>query len=550
MTNVVYKPLALVVFSLGLVACSGLFERFTGPTDVTIPLNPADNQAAYDKLEPLDTLTLSPGEDPFQLTLTWHSSTTPAADTTYETTVDMHKYVHHDIPDGPECLRLVNAYFGEFGRRGKTIRLTDGRGDGTQDAIDRRLSHHFERIERRRGSSNAMPEVSRLQLTNNCREPGNFEYKLLGRANGEPEVLVKGHFLLPLDYYDELLKADRDGIGVDEQRTGVIVSRYDYDRDPAISDRYGEHGGEPFVQVADKSFPTCHVDALDAVGSYDGRALTGRVRSFDGPIDYATFDDETQYKSGSTGDEPISYVRVTGRDCPPAGFTPPDTTPGRRGRPAPSDCEGVAPAGVAYWRRNPGHVVPHVFQSYADTRTYDLHVSAFEINGRYTGHTSEGGNVTNDNGGRLDVDHRYLEGMSRYEIRTGSDGRTQLRVHNDAGGPGLIVGNLELDVGESTFFLLGYGSQPIIARYDAAPAPMDRYAFLVDADGNILDHYDSEYSIGTIYVRRTRTGYVLDLIAHERIVPVYRAVLATGPDGGKGAKAGRGGKAGKTGKRR
>ena len=59
------------------------------------------------------------------------------------------------------------------------------------------------------------------------------------------------------------------------------------------------------------------------------------------------------------------------------------------------------------------------------------------------------------------MDHRDLEGLSRFELRTGSDGRAQIRVFSDDGGVGLVVGNVDLGVGESAFFLLGYGSQPI-----------------------------------------------------------------------------------------
>jgi hypothetical protein len=400
------------------------------------------------------------------------------------------------------CIRQVHGFFAEFNRVTKKIRE---RGD--------------------------LPGGDRLfHLTNNCREPGNYELSLVSRKDGK---LWGNHISLDLDFYGSLMadiEVELGGLG-----TGLRV----------VGSQRRADGTYVYEERAAKAFPEgCGLENLAPfVGKAQRLLDTLPLEVVTGAIPWTDYSAETMAKSGRGPDETIVYARVSPDRAPPEGFEDRgfhfEQRDGRIERvthsAANTDPRAAASAAVAVW-------APHTFQTFADVRARGFGISAFEVDGRYLGRIKD--RVLSTDATRLySFDYGYLDGLRTVEVRETierdgrpeSPPRLEFRVLNDrcadpdADCIQLVVGNIALRPGEETSFVLGIGTQPLRDFYEnRALQTAQRYALTFDREGVITDLV-SRAGLGLVYVRRGKgdqaDDYTLDLVSYERAVPVWRAVV-------------------------
>ena len=366
----------------------------------------------------------------------------------------------------------------------------------------------------------------RLHLTNNCREPGNYEFALVSESEGK---LFKDHVSLDIDFYTEIL-AEID-VSLGDLGTGLRV----------VGTERRADGTYVYEDVAPKEFPEgCElVNLMPYVGKAQ-RLLTEQpipIQVDRGAIPYDAFSRETGEKSGLDG-ESIVYVEVQKRPAPEA-FAP----------------QGFwfqeAPDGVIErfnedktWRQlveadlrgGPVHA-PHTFATFEDVLKRPFAISAFEVDGRYLGRMRQE-RLLDDTVRLYGFDYRYLRRLRSAEVRVAVDRRgkpdtkpprMEFRLLDDRCTPeqcvNLIIGNIQLAPGEQTSMVFGIGTQPLIDNYeDDAFQAYQQYALTYDHSG-ALTELVGDHGLGLAVVRRSATekrAYTIDLVAYERSVPLWR----------------------------
>lgn len=399
------------------------------------------------------------------------------------------------------CIRNVHGYFAEFNRITKKIRALTPSTD---------------------------PE--RLHLTNNCREPGNYELALVSSGAG---TVWKNHVSLDMEFYRTVL-AD---IGVNHQDLGTGLRLVGLERKP--------DGSYAYEQAAPKDFPDgCSIANLAPYIGKAQRLRTPRpipVALELGPIPYPDFSEETNAKSGKRSDESIVYAEVIPGRPGPSGwrsagfhFRQDDGGPVLRVTEdaAWTDLTQRARGGTRIW-------APHTFASFRDVQAHPFSISAFEVDGRYLGRLKDE-RLATDAARLYAFDYRWLDGLRRVEVREavepngGSAGdpiRLEFRLLNRrCGKPGkdcinLIIGNIALVPGEETSMVLGIGTQPLRDRYERQVLQdAQQYALTYDEHGAITELV-GEYGLGLVVVRRDREDpreFTFDLVSYERAVPLWR----------------------------
>ena len=389
------------------------------------------------------------------------------------------------------CIRNVHGYFAEFNRITKKVRELGDIGVGD------RLFH----------------------VTNNCREPGNYELALVSRSEGK---LWGNHISLDLDFYARLM-ADIE-VELGDLGTGLRV----------VGSHRRPDGTYSYEEVAPKAFPGgCGLENLAPfIGSAQRLRGTVDIAVDDGPIPWTEFPAETVAKSGKGPDEGIVYVRhqpqagvaYAFRDGSSYLWQLEDGTVERlvQGRDEP------AGPGVR-WRRI---AAPR----FSDTRG-TLGISAFEVDGRYLTRLPD--RVVPSGAARLyTFDYSWLAGLTRAEVRetirpdgspANDPAMLEFRLLDDRGARNLVVGNVALGPGEETAFVVGIGTQPLRDMYDSRVLQeAQRYALTFDAGGAITDLAGS-LGLGLVIVRRgagdDAATYTVDLVSYERAVPLWRGTV-------------------------
>ncbi len=247
-----------------------------------------------------------------------------------------------------ECIRNVHGFFAEFNRITKKVR------EQTPQEGDERLLH----------------------LTNNCREPGNYELALISTLHGK---LWKNHVSLDIDFYGRVL--GDIAVAHEELGTGLRV----------VGTERRSDGSHVYEEAAPKDFPAgCSIANLAPYVGKAQRLLTGGLTPVAlefGPIPYADFSGETNAKSGRAKDESIVYVEARPRRPGPsawrsAGFHFVQTDGGAVRRIA----EDVDWRTLAA-RVKPGTRIwaPHTFATCREVQAHPFAIRAFEVDGRYLG---------------------------------------------------------------------------------------------------------------------------------------------------------------------
>jgi hypothetical protein len=405
-----------------------------------------------------------------------------------------------------QCIRNVHGYFAEFNR------------------ITKKLAER---------SSTEAPTGRLFHLTNNCREPGNYELALVS-SKGDKQW--GGHISLDIAFYSEILKE----LQVDHQALGTGLRVVGTTRDA--------DGGVVYEVVAQKRFPSgCHIRNLAPFIGKNQRVIGGgtvAVVQETGQIPWDQFAGETQAKSGRRQDEAIVYVAVEGP--PPSGFSDhgfhfqigPDGAVERHNHEATS----LDWAALSLKARAGAVFAPHTYATFADVAEYPFQLSTFEVDGRYLGRLKTQ-RIRGKAARMVGFDYRFLQGLKTAEVRVAveADGRLadeaprlEFRLFNEGcsrDGPcvNVVVGNLQLKPGQGTQFVLGIGTQPLRDLYvNDVIQGAQQYALTYDEAGNITD-LAGHHGLGMIYVRRglgdLSNEFVIDLVSYERAVPVWRGRL-------------------------
>jgi len=397
------------------------------------------------------------------------------------------------------CIRNVHGFFAEFNRIAKRINQFEGDGD------------------------------LRLQLTNNCREPGNYEFALVSEAEGK---LFKDHVSFDMEFYSEILEAI--GVSLEDLGTGQRV----------VGTERRADGSYEYEDIVAKDFPDgCELVNLTPYIGKAQRLLTAEpvaIQVEKGPIQYDQFSNETNEKSG-LGGEAIVYIEVE-KAAPPEDFkshgfwfqqADDDVIERHDSKESWKSLVSAASTGGDVY-------APHTFTNYRDVLRRSFAISAFEVDGVYLGRMPDKRLV--DHTTRLyGFDYSYLRGLKTAEVRvavnkTGkadtAKPRMEFRLLNAKCTPercvNLIIGNIMLAPGEETSMVLGIGTQSLMDNYENnAFQQYQKYALTYD-DNDELTELVSEYGLGLAVVRRSKTKkseYTIDLVAYERAVPLWRGIV-------------------------
>ncbi len=353
-----------------------------------------------------------------------------------------------------------------------------------------------------------------LTITNNCREPGNYEVEVRDALS---RPLFRANFNFHYELYSHMLTRFH-GFGIGKQGTGFQISS---DVRGLAWPRYWD-SLLPWNWI--KSLPEVSIEGLAPIRATGSEALAnstliaGEIDVHRRSIPFRQYELEIRHKSEYRhhhGLDPLTYVRVDPALPIPTGFEPP-----------------VHVRPMVYWTdsENDGKVVPHHFRTYADVHRYDVFLSEFDLNGVYAGHSDQRTFGKEREEGRWYFNYKYLRNLTGFEFRQWGSGYVELRLTNDvdrADGVNFILGNFTLKVGESIQFLLGIGAQPLITTYNhnVYQDPL-LYGLAYDADGTILDHHDQGVGVEKVYVERIASHvYKVRLISHERILPVWEGVI-------------------------
>lgn len=409
-----------------------------------------------------------------------------------------------------QCIRNVHGYFAEFNRITKKIPESAAPGEKPK-----RLFH----------------------LTNNCREPGNYELALVDDEAGKQ---WGNHISLDIGFYASILRE----LEVDYKELGTGVRVVGTDRN--------QEGKYQYAIVEKKEFPaSCHIANLAPYIGKAQRLLTPQpiaIEQAKDGIPWEAYASETQAKSGRKSDEVIVYVAVDGSQEVPAGFrsigfhfeTGPD---GVTERITDSADEGSWEALSRIAKTGKKVNAPHTFATFGDVASYPFQISSFEVDGRYLGRLKEK-RLSTAASRMYGFDYRFLQGLTHAEARVAieQDGKTdgevprlEFRLLNEgcavdgASCINLVLGNVRLKPGEQTQYVLGIGTQPLRDMYvNNVYQTEQQYALTYDEKGHITD-LATRHGLGMIYVRRGKgkesKQFIVDLVSYERALPLWRATI-------------------------
>jgi hypothetical protein len=393
-------------------------------------------------------------------------------------------------------------------------------------------------------------------LTNNCRGTGSFEYEWPG--------MVKGYFQLPLKIMDEIYE-ELTGSKVGWLENGVEIRYtkfyYDYFKrkkllpepnrllDKLLSfwsrNQEDEYRWINFNNF-DKVTNLCTAD--DVVSDLVDEKLDFKSVKFDyatGRIPYRQLTGETKKKALYRGNsESLSYIKTPcskNKTKPPLNFQ------------SPLQIKDMTP--TAWWQSGPCVWAPHRFDYYENILKYDVALSKFEIDGVYSGKNTHAARPKlsdrnkakfTDERVRMPFDFTNAYSFKNLEVAK-KNGRIYIKLSsgNDFN---FIIGNVPEErleklenrnrlVSYTKFFLqddntglyslVGINPMPLASFYEAewesdGPAI---FSFFYDDNKRILNHHETHIGIEQWLLRKNGDNYILDIISHERILPVARVTF-------------------------
>jgi hypothetical protein len=453
-------------------------------------------------------------------------------------------------------VKLLQGHFDEYNRKSK-IFFTQK----TSDISNRELLSFQDLAFRTKELLEIKDyKLSSFVLTNNCRGRGNFEFEWPG--------VVKGHIYIDYKIIDKYANKhdyiysckEKKKIGFSRELTKTEI------RFPKLYFKRFGFGDNGIVGHVLSAYSTYFDDFIwKDLGSFSGVSSQGtldNVTSVLGPsfsllkekkfymekgiIPYEEFLNETKRKSDTwIESEPLSYVKV-----PCKGDK----------RKAPENFFTYSPYGEIeskrYWKEFPCTIAPHTFLTYQDIYDSVVHLSLFEVDGHYKGYRY----------------HKYYDEYKKHAKKLLTDDKSRPQYHfgefvplfdkvevvdednhfsivlRNKKSKNIVIGNIskrilhtesdkkkyapilehrmdmifEESIGISGLF--GINSDPLFSPINERNLKQDKvpYALFFDNDNKILNHHDTEIGIELWSLKKEGDRLILDLVSHERILPVAR----------------------------
>jgi hypothetical protein len=477
--------------------------------------------------------------------------------------VDLRKYFQKkiDIKNSEnQCVKLIQSHFEEYNRKSKVFYLSKKNdlltsNDPLNEITENAIANAFFK-------KNPSPV---FVLTNNCRGVGNFEFEWPG--------LIKGHFFIPPSFIDKIMgeydvvkiKNETSPIDHNTSHTEVRTTKFFADQINLSSwngvknklVQWYSSFKDPVYQWYDlgdfsKVSSQCNIEnvtheLLKTEQSIQAKKLV--VTQVRGKINFEEFAAETRMKSGSVYmQESLAYTKTFCDDIkntsPPPNFLVPEG-------------DGNLTT-TEYWKTNKCAIIPHFFANYEDILNYPVYLSKFEIDGVYVGRArNEDDPVITEYDKSLQKDeskrvkYSFNEFISNYNLALVENNNNFLTVKLENKNHNIVIGNIPLDslINEekkpkyfSSFFdvdlfdsnvagisgLFGINPQPLVDNYSNAFSPDTignepvKFALMYDDKGEVLNHHLPSLGIEQWYMRKRGCDLIVDLISHERILPVAR----------------------------
>lgn len=389
--------------------------------------------------------------------------------------------------------------------------------------------------------------LNEFVLTNNCRGTGNFEFEWPG--------IVKGHFHIPVKVINSIF--DMTDFHTEDRMTKAnydnsLVSDFGFNiKDIAVTlwSKYKEKDYQwKSLGSFDKAAKSCNIKTIEEDLELSKSNFKEVTFKYDmGRIEYDQFPTETRKKAGYNSIKtPISYVKTPCNDeenlqKPPKHFYPPKpffTTNSKK-----------------YWHKKTCSIVPINFFYYKDLLDYKVHLSKFEIDGVYVGSNWTSSPVdTSDHDqallkndkNRMPYDFKKVYTFKKVSVLKDDKSNT-LSIKLGSDDLNFMIANLEISQLKSekdnkTFVsdlrpwatdnvqgvkkLVGITPFDLGNVYTRNPASKKgTFSLFFNKNGEIQNQHSRDIGIEQWILRATNDGLILDLISHERIVPVARIII-------------------------
>lgn len=483
--------------------------------------------------------------------------------------VDLRKFFHKKInieTSKNQCSKLIQSHFEEYNRKSMVF-FQD------KERLSFETNNEFSEMAiRAKENANLKKNPSPVfVITNNCRGIGNFEYEWPG--------LIKGHFFIPPKFLDELMgDYDQAILGNSSKEIPLnhinshtelkttkfyseqidlsgwrgfknkIVQWFSAYKDPV----YQWYDLGDFDQVS-KNCPINSIEESIVKKDVNSKIIELPVRYVTGPIPYQEFTAETRMKSGAVYmQESLAYTKTPCSESDFKKTIPNFQVPEGEGTLSKDD----------FWRQTKCAVIPHFFASYEDILNYPVHLSMFEVDGVYTGRsrneydpviTSFDKGLQKEEKKRVPYEFsKFIASYNKASIENNNNYLTVKLLNKDKN---IIIGNISIDklleeekkplfvtsfdgadlyesnvVGITALF--GINPRPLASSFnssfdpdflDEAPAP---FALFYNDNGKVLNHHLPSIGVEQWYARKRGCNLVIDLISHERILPLARMELS------------------------
>ena len=220
------------------------------------------------------------------------------------------------------------------------------------------------------GILKTLRKIEYVMFTNNCREPGNYEFSLKDYIR---RPIYRCNFTIPIKRYDLILK-NFHGHGISEQGTGINIPKYLYQKNKFYYKGIANYRYS-FPETKQEELKKVFIQPKEFKSSYFGDIHVSK-----GKIPYLSVLRETQEKSTHHHEkqDPLSYVKIINSNSPPEGFQVPVHYKSKHA--------------LEYWnsKLNQGKVVPHRFLNFKDLYNHYVYLSDFSASGIYKGDSDIG----------------------------------------------------------------------------------------------------------------------------------------------------------------
>ncbi len=457
--------------------------------------------------------------------------------------------------ESEQCKVIVQGHFSEYIRKSKVFKFKrelSKKINFEKLARDIKHSIKYERL-----------DIENFVLTNNCRGLGSFEFEWPG--------MLSGYLQFPPEYIDELLQAysksqycnesllSRRMTGTEIRTSKHFAQQYQENLELTLKNRlikiYSTYADKTYqwysISNFKKAVHNCNIKNF--ITKINNSITTNsQIKHLKGKIRYEQFLSETQLKSNYVLiKESLSYVMTPCKqknypNIPPHNFSPPKKH------------ENMNPE--LYWKTFKCKIVPHTFMKYNDIINYQVHLSKFEVDGVYSGQSrnydqrkifESDEKLNSDSDNRIKYNYKqYIPYYKSAQI-TKADNYLTINLKNTKG-INFVIGNInikELKKESTAYFpptrlnklvttyqyfrginkLVGVNPSPLFSSYDYLDPTIKNngtFSLFYNNNGEILNNHDPLIGIEQWYLKLVDNKLIIDLISHERIMPVRKLSIS------------------------